>query len=208
MAIKKVFVYNKPIILTNDAERYLLNNINSAHFLFLRGGGAQNFRSALQHLEQSSSYGAVIEDESVDGLLSTLKKTFHNIIAGGGVVTSENESLLMIYRRGKWDLPKGKLEDGEDVETCAIREVKEETGLEEVKVTKALEPSYHLYHEGEQVILKITYWYCMHAPEDQTLSPDMAEKITEVKWITPEKQALYLSETFESIKEIVSQSKL
>lgn len=208
MAIKKIFVYNKPIILTSDAEKYLLDNAHSAHFLFLRGGEARNFRSALQHLEQASSYGVVIEDESVDGLLSILKKTFHNIIAGGGVVVSEHQSLLMIHRRGKWDLPKGKLELGEDIETCAIREVKEETGLQEVKITKALEPSYHLYHDKDEVILKVTYWFLMSASENQSLNPDITEQITEVKWISPQKQDLYLSETFESIKEVVKNSNL
>jgi 8-oxo-dGTP pyrophosphatase MutT (NUDIX family) len=51
------------------------------------------------------------------------------IKAGGGIVVNEQNEVLLIYRRGKWDLPKGKLDDGETIEECALREVKEETGL-------------------------------------------------------------------------------
>lgn len=206
MAIKKVFIYNKPIVLTTEAERYLLDNINSAHFLFLKGAAAQNFRTALTHLEQPNSYGVVIEDANIDALISELKKTYKNIVAAGGVVRNEENALLMIYRRGKWDLPKGKLEQEESLEDCAYREVREETGVSQLKIVKPLEPSYHLYRENEELVLKITYWFLMTSEGEDLLSPDLSEQITEVKWIPTEKQELYLSETFESIKEIVKQS--
>lgn len=206
MAIKKVFIYNKPIVLTTAAERYLLDNINSAHFLFLKGAEAQNFRTALKHLEQPNSFGVVIEDSNLDALVSELKKSFTNIIAAGGVVRNPENALLMIYRRGKWDLPKGKLEQEENLEECAYREVREETGINDLKIIKTLSPSYHLYYEKEELLLKITYWFLMESSDHENLAPDLSEQITEVKWIPTEKQTLYLSETFESIKEIVQES--
>ena len=42
--------------------------------------------------------------------------------------------LLMIFRRGKWDLPKGKLDKGETFERCAVREIEEETGFRNLKL--------------------------------------------------------------------------
>src|SRR5690625_743563 len=125
MAIKKIYVYNKPIILTNEAERYSLENPNTVHYLFLKGNDSSNFRTALTHLEQANSYGVVLENKDVDELLSGFKKAFKNVVAAGGIVLSADDSLLMIYRRGKWDLPKGKLEIGEDIKSCAIREVQD-----------------------------------------------------------------------------------
>ena len=69
------------------------------------------------------------------------------IIAGGGLVFNESDELLMIYRRGKWDLPKGKLDDGETINDCALREVKEETGLADVEILEAVGITYHDYFD-------------------------------------------------------------
>jgi len=51
----------------------------------------------------------------------------------------------MIFRRGKWDLPKGKLDKGETLEQCAVREVREETGLKKIKLQSPLMTTYHTY---------------------------------------------------------------
>jgi 8-oxo-dGTP pyrophosphatase MutT (NUDIX family) len=64
------------------------------------------------------------------------KKT---IVAAGGLVFNENKELLMIYRRSKWDLPKGKLDEGETIEECAIREVEEETGVQQIILGKLIQ---------------------------------------------------------------------
>jgi 8-oxo-dGTP pyrophosphatase MutT (NUDIX family) len=69
------------------------------------------------------------------------------IIAGGGIVTNELGELLMIFRRGKWDLPKGKLDEGESIEDCAIREVEEETGVKNLKLGAKLLVTEHEYFD-------------------------------------------------------------
>ncbi|HLS70942.1 MAG TPA: NUDIX domain-containing protein [Chitinophagaceae bacterium] len=203
MAIKKIYVYNKPIILTNEAERYSLENPNTVHYLFLKGNDSSNFRTALTHLEQANSYGVVLENKDVDELLSGFKKAFKNVVAAGGIVLSADDSLLMIYRRGKWDLPKGKLEIGEDIKSCAIREVQEETGIQTLNIRDEVGPSFHLYKEKDEIILKITYWYLMEGFKEEELKPETREQILEAKWVSKEKLDLYLSETFASIKDIV-----
>jgi len=203
MAIKKIYVYNKPIILTNEAERYSLENPDTVHYLFLKGNDSSNFRTALTHLEQANSFGVVLENKDVDELLSGFKKAFKNVVAAGGIVLNADDSLLMIYRRGKWDLPKGKLEIGEDIKSCAIREVQEETGIQTLNIQDEVGPSFHLYKEKDEIILKITYWYLMEGLKEEELKPETGEQILEAKWVSKEKLDLYLSETFASIKDIV-----
>ena len=69
------------------------------------------------------------------------------IVAAGGLVWNEKNELLMIFRQGKWDLPKGKLDDGETIEECAVREVVEETGLKEVKLGGFIGITQHEYYD-------------------------------------------------------------
>src|SRR5678815_5985833 len=82
---------------------------------------------------------------------------------------TEDDHLLLISRRGKWDLPKGKLDDNEDIKSCAIREVTEETGLLKVEIERPLCITYHTYHQDGKHILKESHWYLMKA-EQQALS--------------------------------------
>ena len=64
------------------------------------------------------------------------------IFASGGVVFN-NEKLLMIYRNSLWDLPKGKMELNESELECALREVEEECGIDNLRVIKFLKYTYH-----------------------------------------------------------------
>lgn len=108
----------------------------------------------------------------------------HIITAGGGIVCNEQNELLLIHRRGKWDLPKGKIEPGEEVSTGAIREVQEETGVSVAKITSVPTVTYHAYlHKGKEC-LKETYWYPMQAQVGQfNLSPQTEEDIDEARWV-------------------------
>ncbi len=107
------------------------------------------------------------------------------IIAAGGLVTNEKGQLLMIYRRDKWDLPKGKLDAGETIEQCAVREVSEETGVTGITLGKLIDIGYHEYFDKwlNEEVVKETHWYAMTAPGDQVLVPQEEEDITEIKWV-------------------------
>ena len=70
------------------------------------------------------------------------------ILAAGGLVTNAQGEILWIFRRGFWDLPKGKLDDGETIQSCAIREVEEETGIQNIKLHELLKFCLKLYHNG------------------------------------------------------------
>lgn len=130
------------------------------------------------------------------------KKT---IIAGGGLVLNEQQELLMIFRRGKWDLPKGKLDAGETIEACAVREIKEETGLREVVLGKKLSITHHTYFDTylQEEVIKETHWFMMQAPGKQTLVPQIEEDITEIKWLAEKDREACLANSYDTIVSLI-----
>ena len=125
------------------------------------------------------------------------------IQAGGGLVQNEKGELLFIFRRGKWDLPKGKLDPGETLEACALREVREETGLQVLELKKFLLVTLHEYEEQGILLLKESHWYLMYAPGDQILIPQTAEDITDLRWLGQAGFKIILSNTYPSIAEVL-----
>lgn len=107
------------------------------------------------------------------------------VIAGGGYVIREGKKepeVLMIYRRGVWDLPKGKLDEGESIEECALREVREEVGIKKLLMKGELGNTVHGYPRKSKYKVKTTYWYQMETPE-RDFTPQAEEDIEAVKWI-------------------------
>jgi 8-oxo-dGTP pyrophosphatase MutT (NUDIX family) len=125
------------------------------------------------------------------------------IVAGGGIVENEEKKILFQFRRGKWDLPKGKLEEDETIEECAVREVEEETGLENIQPGELVGITYHYYTENGNEIEKETHWFAMRASGNQKLVPQVEEDITELRWVSKEELKDYMSNTFSNIVEII-----
>jgi 8-oxo-dGTP pyrophosphatase MutT (NUDIX family) len=123
-----------------------------------------------------------------DQCRADLFSLFHLVIAAGGFVKNERNEILFIFRRGHWDLPKGKLNTkkgrAEKKKAAAVREVMEETGIEMIDVVGKKDRTYHIFFEKRERYLKKTYWYEMRAPSTQALKPQVEEDITEVKWIS------------------------
>ena len=139
-----------------------------------------------------------------------MKKIFmaKKIIAAGGLVFNEKNELLMIFRRGKWDLPKGKLDEGEAIEDCAVREVKEETGLENVSIENFTGLTFHEYfdtHLNEDV-RKETHWYKMKAKGMQALIPQTEEDIEIIEWVDAKHIPGKLENSYVNIIEIIQKS--
>ena len=126
------------------------------------------------------------------------------IYAAGGVVYN-NESLLMIFRNGKWDLPKGKKEINETDENCAIREVSEECGVSDLKIIRFIKYSYHTYKINSTPILKITAWFLMSSNYNQILIPQKSEGISKVIWVNQDKIAEKLKNTYGNISDILKE---
>jgi 8-oxo-dGTP pyrophosphatase MutT (NUDIX family) len=108
------------------------------------------------------------------------------IVAAGGLVQNPSKEVLLIFRRGFWDLPKGKLDEGETIEACAIREVEEETGLKQLILNHFITITTHEYFDKYLVkeVIKESHWYAMTIHDYQTGVPQTEEDITDMKWVS------------------------
>ena len=129
----------------------------------------------------------------------------YQIIDAAGGVVYNNESLLMIFRNGKWDLPKGKKEMNETDENCAIREVSEECGVSDLKIIRFIKYSYHTYEINSTPILKITAWFLMSSNHNQILTPQKSEGISKVVWVNQDKVAEKLKNTYGNISDVLKE---
>lgn len=128
---------------------------------------------------------------------------FTIVEAAGGLVKNEMEAYLFIFRNGKWDLPKGKIEKGEGRETAAIREVEEECGISGLTIVRELPATYHTYFIADSPVLKPTYWFEMNCSDNSALVPQTEEGITDVKWIRPDDLQMVRQNTYPSILELI-----
>lgn len=117
-------------------------------------------------------------------LLKVFKSKIKVIFASGGIVKNDNNQILFIYRRGKWDLPKGKAEKGESIRETAVREVIEETGIEKLKIDKYFSNTFHIVRNNKKYFLKETSWFLMSSNFKGKLKPQLNEGIKSVKWKT------------------------
>jgi 8-oxo-dGTP pyrophosphatase MutT (NUDIX family) len=128
------------------------------------------------------------------------------IIAAGGLVYNPQGAILFMYRRGKWDLPKGKLDEGETIEACAVREVEEETGLKNIELVQFIDITNHEYTIDNVQYQKETHWYTMRVNGEQTLVPQTEEDILELKWVEKSDLQTYLANSYENIREIIAKA--
>jgi hypothetical protein len=140
------------------------------------------------------------ETTNYEKTIEELKSYFKIIKAAGGIVLKKNK-VLFIKRLGKWDLPKGKIDKGEEQEVAAIREVLEECGVT-THITNQIGTTWHTYMQGEKNILKKTVWYEMKCIDDTHLSPQIAENITEIRWVKLYKADKVLVNSYNSIRSI------
>jgi 8-oxo-dGTP pyrophosphatase MutT (NUDIX family) len=128
------------------------------------------------------------------------------IIAAGGIVVNPNKEILWIFRRGFWDLPKGKLDPNETIEACALREVMEETGVSNLVLGDLIMTTTHLYHDMylNTEVEKTTYWYKMTTDQLQDGIPQTEEEIEAIAWVKKEDIAPYLAKTYDTIKQVMA----
>ncbi|MEO9481831.1 MAG: NUDIX hydrolase [Ekhidna sp.] len=136
-------------------------------------------------------------------LINYLKGKFKVVEAAGGVVEKKGK-LLMIYRRKVWDIPKGKLDKGETIEECAVREVEEETGVK-VQIDWKVDAVWHTYTNKKKYILKKTHWYAMRCVDDRKMSPQKEEGIKKVEWMGLEEVRKALHDSYRSIRYVMQE---
>ncbi len=152
-----------------------------------------------------NSTDLILHIDNLDALWEELLKTVTVVAAAGGLVKNEMGALLFILRNGKWDLPKGKVEDAEAISVAAVREVEEECGVNNLTLGAALPTTYHIYWMNGELILKPTYWYSMSLSGNQELVPQTEEGIVEVKWVSLDNLGSILENTYASIAHLLRQ---
>lgn len=137
-------------------------------------------------------------------LWAWFRADFHFVQAAGGAVADGAGRLLGIHRLGRWDLPKGKMEPGEGTEEAALREVREECGLRNLRVAGPLCETWHTYWRNGARHLKCTHWFLMHGDASELLVAQAEEDIDAVRWLDAEGRSKLRKDTYPSLLPVVS----
>ena len=168
----KVFVNRLSIVLTSD-KNYL---DHSASFLL----SSITIKEIVKKLKLNDEI--FLYHPNKKKLLKEFKKKLKTIVAAGGIVKNDENQILFIFRKGKWDLPKGKIEKNEKIDDGALREVVEETGVKKIKIDRFFDTTYHIIKTKKQFFLKETHWYKMKSNYKGKLKPQKSEGIRSVSW--------------------------
>ena len=199
----KIYVHNKPLFLVDIIEGEVTDYLHRPTTIFLDELNSSAIKTLLFELKQPEYYAGILLYNDVNKALEEFKSHLHLIVASGGLVQTEDNELLLIFRKGKWDLPKGKLDEGEGLEACALREIEEETGATNLQIEKPFHITYHTYHEGEKHILKESHWFLVNTAEKTILNPQTEEDIEKCEWVRVDKLATYMSNMHASIIDLV-----
>ncbi len=199
----KIYFDNKPLFLCDSIDDAIEPYIHHDDAVFIDELNSHTVKSMIHEMQLEKVHAGVFYHSDLRALQKAFYKKFTVIQAAGGLVVNEKKQLLMIFRRGNWDLPKGKLDTGESLQECAVREVEEETGLKNVKLNSPLLVTYHTYHEGTRFILKESHWYTMKVKGEQLLVPQTEEGILEIKWVTLTEAESLFPNTFPSVIDVI-----
>ena len=187
----KVFINDKPIILTSSFQ----NEETFSVQLFKR----TVVDEVIYRLKNENIEGIVLHCDNLEQDWDNFKNNFKVVFAGGGLVTHENQYILFFSRNDKWDLPNGRLEERESIDTTAIREVEEECGIKDLQIKQKLITTWHIYYQN-QYCLKETHWFLMDSNYKGELKPQVEEGITAVKFISNSDIHSVLSNSYSNIK--------
>jgi ADP-ribose pyrophosphatase YjhB (NUDIX family) len=197
----KVFINEHPVSF-DEKPKF---NEQSTSLLNIKADLGVNFQELVRWLlNESVDIEVNLFSDNVEKLWENFADSFNKLTAAGGLVRNEAGEILFIKRLGKWDLPKGKVENGESIEEAANREVKEECGLTELELGEKLPTTFHMYQMEEKNILKETHWFEMKSVSEQDLVPQTEEDIELVKWVDPKQIEEQLKNTYSSLKQILN----
>jgi len=202
MELYKIYYEDKKLIIADEADL----NFNGNNTLFAEFDNAEILKALIQTLLSGPSIETLyIYGEKPDIIWETYKSLYTIIDAAGGLTLNKASHALLIFRHGKWDLPKGKVEKKESIEAAAIREVIEECGVKDLVIESKLCDTYHVYALGEKQILKISHWYAMRCHDNEPeLIPQIIEGITDAKWMTATDTLNILDNTYSSVREVLT----
>ena len=164
----------------------------------------QGLSALLEELKSSKSgLFACVESPTPEEFFKQSSHQFTWVEAAGGLIENWSGELLLIYRRGAWDLPKGKIDAGETPRLAANREIEEETGLTNLTWIEDLPPTFHIYPWGNNWVLKKTHWFRFRMNEPQPLVLQQEEDIEDARWIKTDQLSKYWDQIYPSLRPLI-----
>ena len=194
----KVFFNQKLILLTTD----IISPKEDSPFFYVK---FTNKKFVVQMLKSKKVKMLYLYHSKEDKLWYYFLNMFKLIEAAGGLVRNlKTDHFLFIFRNKKWDLPKGRINKNEHVKDAAIREVEEETGVENLSITKPINTTYHIFKRNGKYRLKKTFWYLMETDYNGELTPETKEGIEKAIWIEKKLIVSLRSEMYHNINLVIS----
>jgi len=202
----KIYLENRCVVICSPSEK-TLSDPNSIELHL--GESKADISALVSMFETSRTLSRIyIPSEEEDRTYQEFCSNFREVNAAGGVVANRRGDVLLIKRNGLWDLPKGHQEAGEDIEVTAVREVQEETGVDQLELKELICVTDHCYFRNGMWHLKHTWWYDMLYTDPVNLTPQREEDITKAAWVPRSALDTYLKTTFPSIQEVFREYRL
>ena len=198
--------FEKRCIIICDPNEEALSDPNSVEF---HPGDRIDIHALVRMFEvQDSLHRIYIPTDNIEKTYRRICGEFLEVNAAGGLVSNRRGDFLLISRSGLWDLPKGHQEEGEDIELTALREVQEETGVDELQLRRLICITDHVYLRGGVWHLKHTWWYDMLYTNPVNLTPQREEDITKAAWVAKSSLPPFLKNTYPSIQEVFREARI
>lgn len=196
----KIYINDRPIIFSQVGDVEFSNVDNFT--IFSESDDLTFNTDFLAMIEQRG--GLIIKSSNVKESMEHFCGGLVKIEAAGGLVYDKSrENILFIYRRDKWDLPKGKIDEDEGIQEAALREVAEECGIKTHSIKSFLTESFHIYQMKNKWYLKKTYWFNMQCSGDEVLIPQAEENITAIEWMNKKDLSKIKANTYQMIADII-----
>ncbi len=203
--MRKIY-FEKRCIIICSPENQALTDPNVIQFQI---GESIDIHTLVGMVESSPSLHRIcIATDDVQQTYRDICSEFMEVNAGGGLVSNRRGDFLLINRNGLWDLPKGHQDPGEKIETTALREVQEETGIDELMLRDLICITDHCYRRNGIWHLKHTWWYNMLYTNPVDLTPQREEDISKAAWVAKSSLPPYLLNTYPSIVEVFREAKV
>lgn len=198
--------FEKRCIIICTPDEQALSDPNSIEYHF---GDDIGMQALVDMFEASRSLSRIyIPTKDTEWMYRRICACFRNVNAAGGLVSNRRGDFLLISRNGLWDLPKGHQEAGEDISVTALREVQEETGVDELELRSLICITDHCYLRDGIWHLKHTWWYDMLYSNPVDLTPQREEDICKAAWVAKSSLPPFLKNTYPSIIEVFREAKV
>ena len=203
--MRKIYLENRSIIICAEDDQ-ILADPNAIRFTIGNNGGLTEM---IEMFEVSDTLLRIfIPTNNIEDTYAKVCAEFLEVNAGGGLVENRRGDFLLINRNGLWDLPKGHQDPGEEISVTALREVQEETGIEELSLQELICITDHCYKRNGIWHLKHTWWYSMLDRKPLDLIPQREEDISKAAWVAKSSLPPFLQNTYPSIVEVFREAKV